>query len=159
RVVGDLTQDGKVIPVRLSLFAEMVKARAWVPATLRALGGSKGVGVRFLEETFGAAAPPEHRRHAPAARRVLQALLPAAGTDLKAAVRPHHELFAASGYSRREDFDDLVRILDTELRLVTPADAEGGREGDDAAGRPREGRHYQLTHDYLVPVLRDWLQR
>jgi eukaryotic-like serine/threonine-protein kinase len=51
-----LAQDGKVISVRLALFAEMVKGKPWTPATLRAVGGTQGVGVTFLEETFGA--PP-----------------------------------------------------------------------------------------------------
>ena len=53
-LVADLAQDGRVISVRLALFAEMVKARAWTPATLRAVGGTRGIGVTFLEETFSA---------------------------------------------------------------------------------------------------------
>src|SRR5207248_4589953 len=48
----------------------------------------------------------------------------------------------------------------TELRLVTPADFDGGRQGEGPdAPSTRAGPYYQLTHDYLVPVLRDWLQR
>ena len=53
--VAGLAQDGKVISVRLALFAEMVKGKPWVPATLREVGGTEGVGVTFLEETFSAA--------------------------------------------------------------------------------------------------------
>src|SRR5262249_7998192 len=49
-----LAQDGKVISVRLALFAEMVKGKPWTPATLREVGGTEGVGVTFLEETFAA---------------------------------------------------------------------------------------------------------
>ena len=46
--------------VRLALFAEMVKGKPWTPATLKEVGGTEGVGVTFLEETFSAAtAPPE----------------------------------------------------------------------------------------------------
>ena len=48
----DLTQDGKIVSVRLALFAEMVKGKPWTPATLREVGGTEGVGVTFLEETF-----------------------------------------------------------------------------------------------------------
>src|SRR5262249_29022262 len=70
--VADLAQDGKVISVRLALFAEMVKGKPWTPATLRQVGGTEGVGVTFLEETFSAAtAPPPHRLHQKAARAVL----------------------------------------------------------------------------------------
>ena len=58
----DWPQDGKVISVRLALFAEMMKGKPWAPATLEEVGGTKGVGVTFLEETFSAStAPPEHR--------------------------------------------------------------------------------------------------
>ena len=62
QAVAGLAQDGKVISVRLALFAEMVKGKPWTPATLKAVGGTEGVGVTFLEETFSATtAPPEHR--------------------------------------------------------------------------------------------------
>jgi len=52
RAVDGLAQDNKVISVRLTLFAEMVKGMPWTPATLRDVGGTEGVGVTFLEETF-----------------------------------------------------------------------------------------------------------
>ena len=79
-----LAQEGKVISVRLALFAEMVKGKPWTPATLKEVGGTEGVGVTFLEETFTAStAPPQHRLHQKAAQAVLKALLPEAGTDIK----------------------------------------------------------------------------
>ena len=60
--ISGLAQDGKIISVRLALFAEMVKGKPWTPATLREVGGTEGVGLTFLEETFSAStAPPEHR--------------------------------------------------------------------------------------------------
>ncbi len=34
--VSELSQEGMVIPVRLALFAEMIKGRPWVPSTLKA---------------------------------------------------------------------------------------------------------------------------
>src|SRR5262249_39962509 len=122
--VEDLAQDGKVISVRLALFVEMVKGKPWTPATLRAVGGTEGVGVTFLEETFSAAtAPPEHRYHQKAARAVLKVLSPESGTDIKGHMRSSAELLAASGHgSRPRDFEDLLRILDSELRLITPTD-------------------------------------
>jgi serine/threonine protein kinase/formylglycine-generating enzyme required for sulfatase activity len=161
RAVGGLGQEGKVIPVRLSLFAEMVKGKPWVPATLKDVGGTEGVGVTFLEETFSApTAPPEHRLQQKAARAVLHALLPERGTEIKGHLRSHEELLAASGYGKRpRDFEDLMRILDTELRLVTPTDPEGAEEPDGAVPSAHGGRYYQLTHDYLVPAVRQWLTR
>jgi len=155
-----LAEDGKVVCVRLALFAEMMKGRPWTPATLKAVGGTSGVGVTFLEETFSTAtAPPEHRLHQKAARFVLKALLPESGTEIRGHMRSYQELLEASGYSSRpNDFDNLIHILDAELRLITPTDPEG-RE-DDSASRTEPGKkYYQLTHDYLVPSLREWLTR
>ena len=85
RAVAELAgPGGRIIPVRLSLFAEMVKNRPWTPATLKDLGGIEGIGVTFLEETFSAAAaPPAHRAHRRAALAVLEALLPEPSSDLK----------------------------------------------------------------------------
>src|SRR5262249_34303364 len=69
------------------------------------------------------------------------------------------ELLNASGYgSRPKDFDDLLRILDSEIRLITPTDPEG-KDDADPSTLPAGAKYYQLTHDYLVPSLRDWLTR
>src|SRR5262249_37093946 len=102
-------------------------------------------------------APPEHRLHARAAQGVLRALLPPQGTDIKGSMRSQEELGRASGYAARpREFGRLLGILDGELRLITPTDPEEGA-GEAPPGSP--GRFYQLTHDYLVPSLRDWLTR
>ncbi len=157
--VSGLAEDGKIISVRLALFAEMVKGKQWTPATLKEVGGTEGIGLTFLEETFSAStAPPEHRFHQKAAQSVLKALLPESGTDIKGRMRSRQELLEASGYvNRHRDFDDLIHILDPELRLITPTEPE-----DSVAERPTASpgkRYYQLTHDYLVHSLRDWLTR
>ena len=39
-----------------------------------------------------------------------------------------------------------------------PARDDAATSGDHS-GQPLESRHYQLTHDYLVPSLRSWLTR
>jgi formylglycine-generating enzyme required for sulfatase activity len=177
QAVAGLAQDNTVICVRLALFAEMMKGRPWTPAALKEVGGTEGVGVTFLEDTFSSpAANPQHRLHQKAARAVLKALLPAAGTDIKGHLRGHADLLAASGYAGRpREFDELLRILDGELRLITPTDPEGMEEDPRGDKRPRLSaeaeptseaacgygaeRYYQLTHDYLVPSLRQWLTR
>ena len=101
QAVAGLAQDGKIISVRLALFAEMVKGKPWTPATLKEVGGTEGVGVTFLEETFTAStAPPQHRLHQKAAQAVLKALLPEAGTDIKGHMRSQQELLAACGLGR-----------------------------------------------------------
>ena len=157
--ISGLAEDGKIISVRLALFAEMVKGKRWTPATLKEVGGTEGIGLTFLEETFSAStAPPEHRIYQKAAQAVLKALLPETGTDIKGQMRSRQELLEAFGYGNRpRDFDDLIRILDPELRLITPTDPEGSSsEGNQTTPT---GRYYQLTHDYLVPSLREWLTR
>jgi serine/threonine protein kinase/formylglycine-generating enzyme required for sulfatase activity len=160
QAIAGLTQDGKVVSVRLALFAETVKGRFWTPATLRELGGTEGVGVAFLQETFGSPqANPKYRLHQKAAQAVLKALLPHSGTDIKGQMRSESELQDVSGYSGRPgDFEDLIRILDLELRLITPTESEP-TAGEDQPARPGSQRYYQLTHDYLVHSLRDWLTR
>ncbi len=161
RAVAELAEDGKVAPVRLALFAQMIKDKPWAPATLKDVGGLEGIGVTFLEESLaGPAANPEHRLHLAAARAVLQSLLPEGGADLKGHMRSYRELLEISGYTRwPHDFDRLLAILGAELRLITPTDPRGSDPGDaERSGHPA-GRFYHLTHDYLVPSLRDWLTR
>jgi hypothetical protein len=121
------------------------------------------VGAAFLEETFSApTAPPPHRLHQKAAQAILKSLLPQAGTDIKGNMRPQQELLEASGYGDRpKEFADLLRILDSELRLITPSDPEGMEEEIVSTGSMSmtEGRYWQLTHDYLVTSVRAWLTR
>jgi eukaryotic-like serine/threonine-protein kinase len=177
QALEELAQEGKFVCVRLVVFAEMMKARRWSPASLKAVGGTQGLGVTFLEETFrGTTAPPAHRYHEKAARAVLRALLPEPGTDIKLHSKSYQELLEASEYARRpneqgtRDFDQLLWILDQDVRLITPST----REGDNSENAKEQKRHgansslipypssvqyYQLTHDYLVHSLRDWLTR
>ncbi len=165
--VAGLAEGGQVVPVRIALFAEMVKAQPWVPATLTAVGGTQGIGVNFLEETFSSRhANPDHRRHQQAARHVLGALLPAGAAQIRGHRKAYAELLEASGYRSPTQFDQLLRILDRDLRLITPADSEDSPEdlledvpGDAHRASQSSAGHYQLTHDYLVPSLREWLQR
>jgi serine/threonine protein kinase len=162
QAVAGLSQSGKVVSVRLALFAEMVKARPWTPATLKEVGGTEGIGVSFLEETLGVRSPnPVHRLHGRAAREVLKALLPEKGTNIKGHMRSQQQLLTASRYGRwPAEFCELLRILEAELRLITPTDAEGLPAEDlEKALSAGDHRYYQLTHDYLVPSLREWLNR
>jgi len=159
QAISGLTQDGRIISVRLALFAEMIKGKPWTPATLRDVGGTEGVGVTFLEETFSSSqANPKHRLHEKAARALLKKLLPETGTDIKGQMRSEAELQDASGTTgRHRDFVELLHILDGELRLITPT--EPADTGDEQPTASPGGRNYQLTHDYLVHSLRDWLTR
>ena len=162
QAVADLAEGDYVPSVRLALFAQMVKAKDWKPPTLRAVGGARGIGVTFLEESFVVeSAPPENRRYRRAAAQVLKALLPETGSDIKGGMRSERELLEKSGYNKQpNDFKRVVEILDQNLRLITPTDAPAVPAAD---GETKETldteKCYQLAHDYLVPSLRKWLTR
>ncbi len=171
-VVEGLAQDGRVICVRLALLADMLKSKPWIPATLHEIGGVVGVGSNFLEETFcGKNAPAQHRFHQQAARNVLKCLMPTDTKNIKGRERSIVELRLASGYSDPNAFDGLLDMLDGELRLITPVASESNSESypsDEMEGvnqltKARDFQHdslsYQLTHDFLVPAIRDWLTR
>jgi formylglycine-generating enzyme required for sulfatase activity len=172
----ELSQDGHVIPVRLSLFAELMKERPWTRESLIAVGGTEGVGVRFLEDSFTArTAVPGHRSVEKPARAVLFALLPEGGTDIKGHMRSGAELAAAAGLSDDPHrFSRLIEILDRDLHIITPTETarvdseelnvEGQKEPEAAATSSvhqpstlNSQPYFQLTHDYLVPPLRLWL--
>jgi formylglycine-generating enzyme required for sulfatase activity/energy-coupling factor transporter ATP-binding protein EcfA2 len=158
--IAGLAQEGKIICVRLVLFAQMIKGKPWTPATLISLGGVEKVGVTFLKETFSDRnAPERYHRHEKAAEATLKALLPEQGTDIKGAMKSKHVLLQASGYARRpNDFDELLDILNSELRLITPTPPPGSEaEEETQAASPERQQYYQLTHDYLVPAVREWL--
>lgn len=159
--VAGLAVDGKVVPVRLALFAEIMKNKEWTASALKKLGGASGVGVAFLEETFGASnTSPRYRHHQKAARNVLKSLLPDDETTIRRR-RTSRELLAASGYEKRpRDFAELQEMLDGELRLITAtaSDCVDGAEPSTSADADTRGS-YQLAHDFLVPSLREWLTR
>ena len=61
------------------------------------------------------------------------------------------ELLEASGYgSRPKDFDDLIRILDSEIRLITPTDPEG-KDGDGESTSPGQAGAEILPTDPRLP--------
>lgn len=162
KAVDQLAEEEKVISIRLALFADMVKSREWTPATLQKIGGARGVGVTFLHETFSAkTANPTYRTHERAVRKVLNALLPETDSDLKGAMQSEASLRAVCGYeSNAAAFREVLRILDQDLRVISPVDLDGGdrsKQFDNMESLESSARHYQLTHDFLVPSIREWL--
>ena len=159
----ELAEDNRLFPIRLAVFVEMVKDCDWTPQTLHQMGGAQGIGISFLESSVGSQARSARRAHEQAARGVLEALLPASG-QIKDSARTRSELLQASGYTARpHDFDELIHLLDVELRLLTPAksndDDRKGELGDSAATASSAVEPaYQLTHDFLIPSIRAWLE-
>lgn len=162
RCVKELSEAGKVFPVRLALFVEMVKSQSWEIDTIDSLGGVEGIGLQFLEEAFSSElAPAAQRTHEPAVRNVMRLLLPEKGIDIKGNMQSEDVLRTASGYENQPNlFYEMMRILDTDLRLVTPTDPSGTTSSDDSFSQSGDGeRYYQLTHDFLVPAVQQWLTR
>ena len=156
-VVSGLTDaDGRVVPMRLSLFTEVVRNRPWTPETLRALGGVDGIGVKFLEDCF---TKPEYKHYGVPAKKVLAKLLPPPTSAIRGRPCGGSELQAAAGYAQQPgEFAKLVRVLAGELRLVTVAETDGSMAGADPAV-PAGKTRYQLAHDFLVRPIRRWLER
>jgi serine/threonine protein kinase/formylglycine-generating enzyme required for sulfatase activity len=159
--VGELGPEGKVAPVHLALFADMCKGRPWRPETLKQLGGVRGVGVTFLEETFeSTTAPLAHRVHEKACRAALKSLLPDAG-QIRGQARTRKELASVAGYAPESaEMAALLTILDRDTRLITPVEREApSAAAESSGGEPSSEARFQLTHDYLVPSLREWLSK
>lgn len=172
-----LAIERKVSPVRLSVFAEMMRKWPWLPSSLQEVGGTEGVGVTFLEETFSSRyAPAEFRVHKTGVQAVLRDLLPAIGSDIKGHKKSLAELSEAAGDSEdAAEFNELIHILDRKLRLITPveenailsnrllaaskvSDGQGdSSKSGNSLATSRSGVSYQLTHDFLVTSVRDWL--
>lgn len=166
KAIEGLSQDRKVISVQIAVFADMMKSREWTTAALREVGGIDGVGTTFLDEMFGSRhAPIQHRQHQEAVRGLLSALLPSVGSDIKGAMQSAATLQQAAGYERKpREFQELMGILDGDLRLITPVDESMKTDARDTESEEIESqevskssRSYQLAHDYMVPSLRDWL--
>lgn len=158
QAIDSIATGNKVVPVHLAIFAEMIRSRDWLPETLKQLGGSVGIGARFLNESFSTNYAPSHQRvHEAAVRRVLQALLPNFDTSIKGGQKTQAELLTISGYeSSPKHFENLLSILESQLKLISAfEDIDSHR--DDKSKSDKSSHSYQLSHDFLVPSIREWL--
>ena len=157
--VDYLAKDGRVICVQLALLTEMLKSRPWDSTAGIFDDGGVDLGMRFFDETFDSdSAPRRIRMHAEGSRRVLKALLPELGSPIKGALRTEKELFEASAYVDRETFRQLVTMLDRELHLITPTDrGDDTTTSGDSSSSTNTATGYQLTHDFLITPIRQWI--
>lgn len=158
-----LSVDGRVICVQLALLAEMMKNRDWDDSSLLSKDGGAGLGIHFLEQTFDLeTSQRRHRRHTEGAQRVLRCLLPAVGVGIKGAFQTETTLLQASGYTDPLAFRELIRLLDSELHLITPTDYDDTdsftSSGSEGSLPPASETGYQLTHDFLIAAIRRWLE-
>lgn len=150
-VEGLAESDRGVVCVRLVVLASVMQDRPWTVEELQKLGGLDGIGCQFLVDCFeGRKASEQYRRYLPAAMRILGELLPAAGSEIKD-VRSRDQLLVASELDELQ-FDNLIVVLTRKLFLLTLVESDSGAKTSDT-------RFYQLTHDFLVPSIREWLSR
>ena len=148
-------KEARIAPVRLALFAQMLSEKDSSPFHPPERRWCRRSWVEFLKKPFDT--ENGRRRYQLSARDVkscesiLGALLPKIGSDIEGGLKSVSMLREKSGYADRPtDFDRLLQILDAETRLITPTEGAGSAAG---------GRYYLLTHDYLVPSIREWLTR
>ncbi len=120
-----MAQEDRVVCVHLALLSEMMHSRPWTVEKLEEMGGATGIGIKFLDEHFGLAATRPEAAFGPAAQDVLETLLPPEGVKIKTA-KTYGELQAASQLPEHE-FDNLLRLLDTDLRLITATEKRARR--------------------------------
>jgi serine/threonine protein kinase len=158
--ISGLAREGQILPIKLVLFAEVVRRRPWSHPTWDAIEAQGNWETALFEASLAArAVPVEHRPHRIAARSMLRAVLPELRGGEDYYTRSYRELLAASGLaSRPREFEALLHFLVEGLGLITQVDAAGpmqAGESPNVCGDPR----YRLTHDYLARPLAQWLDQ
>ncbi len=152
RGVELIQMNGRVAPVWLSLFVEITKELPWNSETIGYLDDFKALGRTYLRRRFDPeVCPRRYRSLIPAIKKLLSALLPEQGNNLKGQGLNYKELQEVCGYENKpQRFAQVIETLDNELRIISPIHREGSDDEDQIC--------YQLTHDYLVPSIRSWLE-
>ncbi len=146
-VVQQVARTGPLIPVRIALFAHAFHDRAWTLAQLHAAGGFDGVIGLFLDSITRQ--DPWLSSQQQACTQILSALLPPPGKLIKDRPRSIDELSELARVDR-STCQKVLRTLEVKYPVVAASDASA-----DADHEPQ----YQLAHDYLVPIVRDWTAR
>lgn len=152
---------GRIVPVQLCVFATFMSSRSWDVSTLDTVGGVKGVGRRFLQDKIQQRANnPKLALQPEIAKCILKSLLPDHRSLILRPRLSFRRMLDKCGPSiTEEQLEELCRILDSELHLVTPAEHDANDDGAQEAGHNEgpDSRWYRLSHDYLVAPLQDWL--
>jgi len=149
QAVSMLARDGKVVPAHLILFVEVMRNQEWNLTSLERLDGGVDLGVAFLETSFASPGRTEYRQQA---QSVLRCLLPSESSDMRGRAKSGNDLLQAAGLTDHPgELNDLLDLLTTELNLIDPAETPSERSVS------KKTTHYELTHDLLVPAIRNWL--
>ncbi len=188
QAVDELTVNGAVICVHLVMFMQMVRLQRWTPRGLRSGGGVAGACSLFFQELFQTSSnhSPEYRIVSAAVCAILSELLPPDNSTV-ATVSASKEQLAqavlAAGCGHL--FEDCLRVLSDDLRIVTPVaddpvaddpvaddpvaddpvaddliEQESKTDGSGAPTGDASGdANYRLSHDFLVQPINVWLDR
>ena len=146
-----------MIAIRISRFAEMIREREWTLESIWSVGGLEGLGIGYLEEIFcGVSARDHNRYHLKTSMAILASLLPEASMEIggKAILIGTRRTLPAS-VTQLSDFPEALRILEQELLLISPVERRSGVE----PGPLRTDLTYRITHDYMVPAIRQWIRK
>ena len=159
KVVSDLAVGERVICLHLILFAEMFRNRNWSLSELEKIGGVSGVGQIYLKETFQPEPGMEATPHLYAdAKAILESLLPDSIVLMTKVAKPESVLRQSLGFSPSR-FDRALNWLDEKKRLVTRVNFAAAGESEPSQTDDQDRAFCQLTHDYLVPAVRQWLTK
>ena len=145
--IAEMSENGRVIPIHLALFSQMMDSDSWDSGELKKMGGWKGLGVHFLESIF---ADKRAAGYEKTCRAILGQLLPDVGSKIKGAKKSFRELLVSTDSRSPELLQQSLDFLDRELRIITPTESDATET---------EVQHFQLAHDYLVNPIGDWLSQ
>ena len=155
--VEQLAVNDYVICIHLTVFAEIFRHRSWSIKELQTAGGVSGVGLKYLDSTFGSEAKTARNRNwKKNVEAVLNELLPDGDSSIRGAMKSRTQLRIAADMEGQE-FKELLNYLENELKLITRVDPDISGTPDLNSGDENSQFHFQLTHDYLVPSIRQWL--
>ena len=172
-----LAHEGYVVCMQLVLFAELVRDKTWDASTLGKIGGKDGIGETLLESTLSnARSNRKFNSQVDLVKTILAELLPQVGSPIRENSVSLIDLSKA--VERRPDdpeFQSAISLLETDLKLITAvefqvADVDEYLDNGNSVGKDEETKttdhvatyncvNYQLTHDYLVSPIRNWLVR
>ncbi len=160
QAVTGLSQDRKVISVRNSSPGrhDEVSRLDNSPHSARSAGSKAWVSPSSKKCSDRGTQPIQPRQHQEAIRGLLSSLLPVIGTISRGQCRVPTPLQKAAGYERKpRDFQELMGILDKNLRLITPVD-DGQSTDIDNTDRVEHAGPSQSYHPLMttwVPSLRE----
>jgi hypothetical protein len=154
---------GRVLPIQLTIFAQMAELHHWDPGLLSDLDSLEGLYVAFFEDHFESeSASAQHRHALPVAAEFLAQLLPGPDQSIvqkTVSITEVHD--ALGGRFSASQILAAANILCEELRTVIQVDA-GTSEAStsELVDDPHQAPvRYRIAHDFMVKPIRQWVEQ